>query len=226
MDFGIILDVAVVVILLIFAITSAKKGFVEGVFGLLTTVVALGVALLCANIVVDATGGLFGLKETIHSGVLEFLTGIEGFDTDISKDGLEASLQGKLPDFVISTIVAEYGADVPAGTTIAMQLTTPATDFVAFVIAAVVLFIVAKIILSIVKSILSGIINAIGLLGAIDKLLGFVLGIVKGALLIGVLFMLISFVPIEGLNEFIHTSIFAHVIYDNNPLQAILGLIM
>ena len=223
---GIILDVLVVVILLIFAITSAKKGFIEGIFGLLTTIVALAVALIFANVVVDATGGLFGLKDTIYTGSLGFLEGIEGFNTDISKEGLEASLQGKLPEFVITTIVAEYGADVPAGTTIAMQLATPVTDFIMFAIAGIVLFIVAKLVLSILKGILSGIINAIALLGAVDKLLGFVLGLVKGALLIGVLFMLISFVPIEGLNEFIHTSIFAHVIYDQNPLQILLGMIM
>lgn len=223
---GIILDVLVVVILLIFAITSAKKGFIEGIFGLLTTIVALAVALIFANVVVDATGGLFGLKDTIYTGSLGFLEGIEGFNTDISKEGLEASLQGKLPEFVITTIVAEYGADVPAGTTIAMQLATPVTDFIMFAIAGIVLFIVAKLVLSILKGILSGIINAIALLSAVDKLLGFVLGLVKGALLIGVLFMLISFVPIEGLNEFIHTSIFAHVIYDQNPLQILLGMIM
>ena len=223
---GIILDVLVVVILLIFAITSAKKGFIEGIFGLLTTIVALAVALIFANVVVDATGGLFGLKDTIYTGSLGFLEGIEGFNTDISKEGLEASLQGKLPEFVITTIVAEYGADVPAGTTIAMQLATPVTDFIMFAIAGIVLFIVAKLVLSILKGILSGIINAIALLGAVDKLLGFVLGLVKGALLIGILFMLISFVPIEGLNEFIHTSIFAHVIYDQNPLQILLGMIM
>lgn len=223
---GIILDVVVVVIMLIFAITAAKKGFVESIFGLLTTIVALAAALLLANIVVDATGGLFGLKDSIYTGALGFLEGIEGFNMDISKEGLEASLQGKLPDFVISTIVAEYGTDVSAGTTIAMQLATPATDFVMFAISGVAIFILAKLALGIVKKILTGIVNAVGLLSAVDKLLGFVLGVVQGALLVGVLFMLLSFVPIEGLTAFIDSSIFAHVIYHNNPLQVVLGLIM
>ena len=177
---GIILDVVVVVIMLIFAITAAKKGFIESIFGLLTTIVALAAALLLANVVVDATGGLFGLEETIHTGALDFLKGIEGFETDISKEGLAASLEGKLPQFVIDTIVAEYGADVPANTTIAMQLATPATDFIMFAIAGIAIFIIAKLVLSLVKKILSGIINAIGILGAIDKLLGFVLGVVQG----------------------------------------------
>ena len=223
---GIILDVAVVVIMLIFAIVSAKKGFIESIFGLLTTVVAIVAAVFLANIVVDATGGLFGLKDSIHSGMLGFLEGIEGFNTDISKDGLAASLQGKLPEFVITAIVAEYGVDVPAGTTIAMQLATPATDFILFIIAGIILFIIAKLALAIVKNILVGIVGAIGILNAVDKLLGFVLGVLQGVLCIGALFMIVSFIPAEGITSFIDSSMFAHIIYHNNPLQIVLGLVL
>ena len=223
---GIILDVAVVVVLLIFAITSAKQGFIDGIFGLLTTIAALAIALFCANMVVDATGGLFGLKDSIHSGVLGFLEGIDGFGMDISKEGLEASLQGKLPEFVITAIVAEYGVDVPAGTTIAMQLATPATDFIAFIVAGFAVFLIAKLLLGLVKGILNGIINAIPLLGAINGLLGLVLGLIKGVLLVSVLFLLLSFVPIEGLTAFIDSSMFAHILYHNNPLQVVLSFIM
>jgi hypothetical protein len=110
---GIILDVAVVVIMLIFAIVSAKKGFIESIFGLLTTVVAIVAAVFLANIVVDATGGLFGLKDSIHSGMLGFLEGIEGFNTDISKDGAmqgtNHELYSKLSKELNMNIIASGG---------------------------------------------------------------------------------------------------------------------
>ena len=223
---GIILDVAVLVIVLIFAIVSAKKGFVKSVFGFIMTIASLAVALLFANMVVDATGGLFGLEETIHSGVLEFLSGIEGFDADISAEGLRATLEGKLPEFAIDAIVEEYGIDAPAGTTIAMQLSTPATDFVTFVIAAIVLFIVAKIVLTIVKVLLTTLIENLALVNALDKLLGFVLGAVEGALIVCIIFMLLSFAPIEGITTFIDSAMYVDMFYHNNPLQILLGLVM
>ncbi len=223
---GIILDVAVVVILLLFAITTAKKGFVKSVFGFIMTIAALAIALLFANAAIEATGGLFGLKDTIQSGVLDLLSGIEGFDKDISQAGLAADLEGKFPQYVIDVIVKEYGADVPAGTTIAMQLSTPATDFVVFAIAAIALFIVAKIVLTIVKVLLTTLIENLALVNAVDKLLGFALGAVKGALVVCIIFMLLSFAPIKGITSFIDSAMFVDTFYHNNPLQILLGLVM
>lgn len=223
---GVIFDVIVVVVLLICAIVAAKKGFIESIFGLLTTIVSLVAAVFLAKILVEVTGGLFGLSNTIRGGVIDFLSGIEGLDTDISKQGLAVSLEGKLPAFVIDLIVDAYGVDVPANTTIAMQLATPVTDFVMFIVAGIIIFIAAKLALGIVKNIIISIIGVIGLLNAVDKLLGFVLGVVQGALIVGALFMLISFLPIEGLTTMIDSSIFAHMIYHNNPLQIVAGLII
>ena len=87
-----LLDIAVAVILLICALKDAKNGFIYCVFGLLVSIVSLVVAFFCASTVVETTGGLFGLGDTICAAIEESLLGIVGFDADVSQDGLQAAL--------------------------------------------------------------------------------------------------------------------------------------
>ena len=220
-----VLDIIAIVILLIFAVISAKKGFVKSVFGFLITIASLAIAVFCANMVVEATGGLFGLQETIHSGIIDLLSGIEGFDQDISAAGLAADLEGKFPTFVIDMILEEYGVDAPIGTTIAMQIAPPITEFVMFIIGAIALFIVCKLVLTIVKAMLVALIENLALVNALDKILGFVLGALQGALIVCVLLLVISFIPndiIGGVVNLIDTSMIVGPLYHNNPLGNII----
>jgi uncharacterized membrane protein required for colicin V production len=60
-----LLDALVVVILLIYTVSCAKKGFVECLFGLLSTIVSFALAYMFSNTVLEMTDGLFGIANEI-----------------------------------------------------------------------------------------------------------------------------------------------------------------
>ncbi|MBQ9729593.1 MAG: CvpA family protein [Clostridia bacterium] len=59
------LDIAFVVILLLFSVVGAKKGFVAAFFGFISTIIALVAAFLLGDKVMEWTNGLFGLEKII-----------------------------------------------------------------------------------------------------------------------------------------------------------------
>ena len=57
-----IIDALVVIVVLIFAVKGAKKGFVDCLFGIISTLGAIVIALLFTKAFLGLTGGLFGLQ--------------------------------------------------------------------------------------------------------------------------------------------------------------------
>ncbi|MBQ8323150.1 MAG: CvpA family protein [Clostridia bacterium] len=58
-----LIDGLVIVVLLIYTISCAKKGFIECLFGLISTVASFALAFMLMNSVVEWTNGFFGLAE-------------------------------------------------------------------------------------------------------------------------------------------------------------------
>ena len=57
------LDGVVILLLLIVGLRDGKKGFIECLFSLASVLVATALAFAFMNLVLESTGGLFGLKE-------------------------------------------------------------------------------------------------------------------------------------------------------------------
>ncbi len=138
MDFALVLDIIVVVILLISCVVAFLRGFVREVL----TILGLGGAALTALVV--------GPK---------LAPGIEGWLTGGLPEDSEQQLWGFIP-----------------------------YDIGAMVFAYIGLFIITLIVLSIISHYIAKSVHAVGL-GAIDRSLGVVFGVVRGLILIGLLYM-------------------------------------
>lgn len=220
-------DGVVLVVLICFAVISAKKGFVRCFFGFISTIVAIIVAFLFMKTLVSATGGLFGLEGAIQNGCTDAFGKINGFDIDVSTAGVEAALQDKnLPQFLIDILLENVTvSDVPAGTTLAMvvggTIGTLATNFVAWL----VLFLLAKLLLKLIEHVFSSIVENIPLVGALNSLLGLAVGALQGLLIVSGVIAVLAFIPIEGITDFFNECAFVGWLYNHNPINTILGWI-
>lgn len=60
-----LLDGIVIIVLLIYTVSCTKKGFIECLFGLISTIVAFALAYLFSNTLLELTDGFFGLMKEI-----------------------------------------------------------------------------------------------------------------------------------------------------------------
>ena len=221
-------DALVIVVIVLFAASSAKKGFVECFFGFISTIVAVIAAFTFMKGVLIWTEGLFGLQGVIEDAVVGGLTNIEGFGIDVSAAGIEAALADKnLPSFLINAIVSSVGnQEVPLGTTLAMIVGGSIAEFTATLICWFAVFLIVKLLLKLVRGVLNSIVEALPIVGSLNHLLGFVVGGIKGLLIVCGVIAVIALVPAEGLNVFLSECTLVRWLYNSNPLHVIFSWII
>ena len=217
------LDIACALILIIWAFIGAKKGFVKCFFGLVSTLIALVLAITLSGWL-DSAFGMTGF----FSGKFEntFLK-INGFDADISSVGIASALENvNLPGFLKDLILKNLGEvnNLPAGTTLASQVAPVASQFVGLLISGLVIFIVARLLLLIVEKILSSIVRSWSVAAALNGILGFVVGALKALIVICAVLALLSLIPSDGLVSFFDKTIVLKYLFNENPLTKLLGL--
>ena len=221
-------DAVVVVLMIMFAISSAKKGFVECFFGFISTILAVVAAFTFMKGVLSWTDGLFGLQGVIENAIIGGLGKVAGFDIDVSAAGIEAALAGKnLPSFLINAVVDSVGnQEVPMGTTLAMIVGGTIAEFTATLVAWLAVFIIAKLLLKLVRRVLNSIVESLPIVGSLNHLLGFAVGGVKGLLIVCGVIAVLALIPAEGLSTFFNETVIVRWLYNSNPLHVILGWII
>jgi uncharacterized membrane protein required for colicin V production len=222
---SIILDVIVVAVLFIFGLSSAKKGFVAVVFGLLSTIVAGVVAFLLVKSVLTWTKGFFGLQNKLTEWCISGFGKIKGFAIDISNDGLRTSLTAKnLPAFLVDSIVNGVGNKaIPAGTTIAMIVGGTVAEFAMKILALLLTFFILKLVLMGVGKLLSGVISAIPIVGGVNILLGFVVGLLYAWLILSAAIAILTLIPSAGIINTFNGCTVVKFFYNHNLILKILG---
>lgn len=220
-------DAIVAVVVLVLAIVSARRGFVECFFGFISTILAILLAFLFMKTFVRLTGGVFGLQGVIEKGCVNALSKIKGFDVDISSQGIEQTLSGKLPKFLINIVLENVSnGDVPTGTTVAMRVASTLSGFAINLIAWFILFLVIKLLIKLIERFLSSIINKLPIVGSLNTILGFTVGILQGLLIISGVIAVIALFPSESTATFFNDTLLVGVLYNHNPLHAIFSLIL
>ena len=221
-----IVDVFVVATLIVSAFVGAKKGFVNQLFGFIATIVAAIIAIACAKLVVNLTGGFFGVEDSMRQTFVEAFAKIEGFNVDISNAGLAAMLAEKnLPEFISEMVIETYGNEnIPTGTTLASVVGGTLGDVATALVCGIALFFACRLVLNIFKSVLNSIVERIYVFGAANWFLGFAVGLIKSFLVVCLVLAILSVIPSVSIAAYLENSLFVGALYHNNPINTLLGM--
>ncbi len=218
-------DAAVIILIVMCSVSSAKKGFVECFFGFISTILAVIAAFTFMKGLLVWSEGLFGLQGFIEEAVIGGLGKVKGFDIDVSSAGIEAALSDKnLPTFLVNIVVDSVGnKEVPLGTTLAMVVGASIAELSATLFSWLAVFILAKLLLKIVRGILNSIVESLPIVGSLNHLLGFLVGGIKALLIVCGVIAVLALIPADGLNAFFNETVIVRWLYNSNPLHVIFG---
>ncbi len=223
-----VVDILALGVLVAYAIIAAKKGFIDVVLGLITTILSLLIAMLLMKSVLRWTNGLFGLQGVLEGACSGALGKINALNVDVSNEGLQAMLEEQnIPTFLARYVIESVGdSTIPAGTTLAMVIGAPMGKFIVSLITFFVLFILVKLLLILLKTLLSAIINKIPVVGTLNRILGAVVGVIQGLLLLSAIIAVLSLIPSDGLHAFFDNCLLLKLLYNHNLINVIIGWIL
>lgn len=208
---GMILDILAVLILLISIIWGARKGFAKTCFSFMQWFICIIAGFFLCTFLKEYLAEHTTLDEAIHNYILDQVhTTIE-----------ESAPYQSMPDLFSQWFQTESHDFIYGSCATLADITLTVLSFVAIIFAI-------KIICGLLKLLLSKE-HHDGIIGFVDSVLGILFGLVRGALLLFILFAL--FVPILTLlpgtlsvavKTAVDQSVIASVLYDDNLLLILL----
>lgn len=219
---GIIIDVALVLVLLITAIIGVKKGFLKSVLSLFNWTVCLVLAIWLAKYVANWVGSWFGMEQAISGKISNAIVGINDELANSvasfgSKDAIMSACAGMngLLKQLISIIFSSQSVDFTSELSVADVVGSGAGHICVLAISAILLFIIIKIVLAILGKLFDNIART-KILGSLNRVLGFVFGLVKGACIVIVInFVLVALSLVPAINN----TIIQPVIAENTKIE-------
>lgn len=228
---NIIIDIVTVVLLLLFAIVGTVKGFAKTFISSFGTILSLFFAVVLCSLVATFMEQSFGLITTLSNKANEILSGQISqtvMNTPIETVTYEMMTAENVPSWIIGIIMLlKANSTIPNGTSIAGAVCPAIGYYLACIIAILVLFIIFKLIFFIVGKIIEKSKEFV-LVDAVDKSLGFVLGAIKGLIVVWVIIAIIKIIPItfaQDLYANIQMSTVANFINNINLIGIILNAI-
>ena len=192
-----LVDLVVLAVLLIALIVGLAKGFVRQIFSLLGGIAALIVAIFtCEYVAKFLSSSIPSIPEAI-SAQIDSLLGLDGVLLQGTKEQIIESLSSTtipvfLHELIANTIVDSVGE---------LNLTVMLTGYVMTAIAFIAVFLLSLIVFSILKKIFSALTN-VGVLGAIDRILGMIFSIAVALAVLIVICIVLSLI-IPNINDFL-----------------------
>ncbi len=228
MQFSTVIDIALVVALLVFAIVGLCKGFIKQLVGLLSTIAALVVAYFFCDDVANLL-----MKSSIGTSLAESVKNLfgESWNIDLPISELAEFInQQNLPSFISNAItkaVEQLGeietvnfAEIAGGII---------TKYIFVAISYLVIGAVAKLVFFLVEKLLAFIIRK-SPLKIIDRILGLILCLIKGLLIVWLVLLLLSVLSVvpslEGLKAALEESVVAKFLSEVNPFTWLVGLVL
>ncbi len=194
-----IVDIAVILIVLISCVVGLKKGFVKSLISTFGSLFAIILALLLCSSTTAFLETKFGLITTISSGVGGVLTKIFGEEIMLTtlKDATEVSLtNSNLTAWLIKIVIDVKGVgDIPLDYTVSDVVSPVFGYYITCIISVVGLYIVLRIAFFIIGEFAKGL-HKVPIVGFVDKLLGFLFGLIKGVIVVQIIILIIRVVPL------------------------------
>ncbi len=219
-------DIVVGIFAIIMIIVSARKGFVGCLLGIVSSLVALVLAITLSGKVADATGGLFGLQGLLADKIGASFAKTEGLNVDVSITGVEEALKTQNVSAILGRLVLKVAGkqdEIAAGTTLAMLMGQATGKLAVRLITGIVLFIVIKLVVFILKKIMKSIMENIEALGTIDRILGALFGCVYALAIACVILAVLAVFPVNAIGVYFSDTLFVKYLYLHNPLVLLLS---
>ena len=227
-----IVDIVALALILGFAIYGATKGLINTLIKTFGTIIAVVLAVLfCGKFAVfleDKVGIITFFSEKV-SGITEKIFGAEVVNMTLaeveSAEHLLSSSGNKLSLFIINIILKIKGEGVSESLTVNEVLAPTFAYYISIVITGVALFILFKIALFFIGRLITKL-HRFKPLGALDKILGLLFGIIEGVVWIQIAASIVAVIPlgfIQTLNEYIVGSTLVNLINKFNILGLLLG---
>jgi len=204
---GLAIDIAIVMILLCFAIVGFKKGFLKSIIALFSTVVVLILAVYFANHFAKLLNSVYDFTSFIAKKLTPSIEKIDSIYKSTFPEGMSGSefYHAYIAGSGTNTIVKKFfqyalkgfSAESIAGLKVAEVLAGSIASLIMTIVAGLILFILIKIAVNLLSRLFDNI-ASIKIFGGLNKLFGFVFGAIKGAVVVLFFTLLtigVSFVP-------------------------------
>lgn len=197
---GAIIDIAALAILVIFSIIGLIKGFAKTFISIFGTLISLLLAVLLCSSVAKFLQNQFGFINTVTNWVSGIVSKIFG-DT-IANTTLNQAVESELSQAGVASwivkIIMEAQADttIPLDTTLNQIISPTLAYYIVCFISAVGLFILFKILLFLLGEVVKKF-SAIKIIGAIDKVLGLLLGLIRGVVVVQLAVFALNVIPLS-----------------------------
>lgn len=206
------IDVVFLLLLVAGTAFGAFRGFISGICKMAGTLFAIVFAVIfCvsfSNFLEDVfhltTALANALTNSFHKEALLTPLPVDIAGADV-KTALEELGVGWLPRSLISASFSSVET-IPAGTTAAMLLGSTLAKWISIVISFVLLIVLVKLAAVILDKSLSGLVDKVAPFRVINQLLGALLGLLKAGILAFVLLAICSWIPVEGLHNFLSST--------------------
>ncbi len=190
---GIILDIIIIAVLLIFGIIGLKKGFFKSILSIFSWFICLVIACFAAKYVASWINGLYNFSDLIGNGISKSLTkNNEFFAQSINvyeasgKDALISAIPSDVNSLLkqlIKVVFSNTNVDMSSTSSIASVVGSGLGHICMIIISGILVFIVLKIAVALLTKLFNNI-SKTKIIGGLNKILGLTLGLLKGGLII------------------------------------------
>ena len=208
---GIIIDLIIIAVLLIFGLIGLKKGFFKSILSVFSFATCLFIAIWAAKYVANWINGLYDFSNLIGNKISKslmnsnefFALPINTFEAT-GKDALIASIPNTTNGIMVQIIKAVFSSssvNMSSTDSIGYVVGSSLGDVCMIVIAGIVVFIVLKIALSLLTRFFDNMCKTKAI-GGLNKIFGLILGLIKGALIVfSINFIVIALTLIPFVNR-------------------------
>ncbi len=224
-----LLDGVVALFFLITVVVSGRKGFIHCFFKIISTLVAIFVAIALAKVTLKSTGGLFGLQDKLVKSFQSLFGKIDAFTADVSNGDVESALESGGISAVVGKLVLKMlgnKKDLPEGTTLATLLGETVGRLAATLLVGVALFVIVKLVMRILRKALTSWADKFSLLSGVNTLLGSIFGFLYAGFIVCAILAALSLFPVNAITKYLENTLFIGELYDHNPLISILAKIL
>ncbi|MBR1891136.1 MAG: CvpA family protein [Clostridia bacterium] len=210
-----IFNLIIIGVIVVFLFIGFIKGFFSELLGIVGSVLSIVLAAVFCNALADFLIDKTEIFDWLKNGIASV------FPSDIS------SIEGlNLPEFIVNLINSYLSSD--DGITLAEAISTTISKLIISFASFFIILLAVKLVVLILSKVLKALADSIKVIGVTNRLLGALLGIIKGLLIVCGALYLIEIIPFEFLNgvrELVDQSVLAQFFIKYNIYVLIFAII-